>query len=377
MVKRVLFVARHLDAGGITTQMYNLATGLQQCGWKVAVASRGLAGDHERGPDWFEKAGIRHYAVRFPTAYKSVPHNAILTLQGIHDLRQTIKEFSPDLLHVHWRSTGLFARLTGIPFVITLHTERIPDSLRHRLLSVWGKHCIANSRQTARELIERFGLPKKAVSIIYYGLDDTHFRPPTTEERAQARRALDLPDDAFVANMVARLHPDKAQEVLVRAIASLKREDCAVHAVFAGTSTNRGLTEEKLQALARDEGVQTLVHLLGDSDSRTVYWASDLSVLSSRQEGFGLVTAEAQLCGLVPIRTLTAGAEDQIEDGKSGFIVPLDDPAVIAARIKQLMQNDALRADMSRCALESARNKFTSSRMIEAYISVYETVIGT
>ncbi len=377
MVKRVLFVARHLDAGGVTTQMYNLATGLQERGWKVAVASRGLAGDHERGPDWFEEAGIRHYNVRFPTSYKNLPHNAILTLEALYDLRQTVKEFTPDLLHVHWRSTGLFARLTGIPFITTLHTERIPDSWRHRLLSRWGKHCIANSRQTARDLVERFGLPEDAVSIIYYGLDDRYFKPPTPAERGQARRQLGLPDDAFVASMVARLHPDKAQDVLVRAIASLKREGCEVHAVFAGTSTNREMTEETLQSIAREEGVENLVHILGDSDSRIVYWASDLSVLSSRQEGFGLVSAEAQLCGLVPIRTLTAGAEDQIEDGKTGFVVPVDDPAAIVTRINQLMRDDALRVEMSRCAFESARNKFSSSRMVEAYISVYETVIGT
>jgi glycosyltransferase involved in cell wall biosynthesis len=119
-----------------------------------------------------------------------------------------------------------------------------------------------------------------------------------------------------------------------------------------------------------------MVLAVGYRESRDVLWASDLLVLPSRKEGFGLTVIEAMLCGIVPVRTPSGGAGDQIEDGKNGFIVPFDDPVALADCIVRLLVDEGLRAEAGQAALVSAREKFTIARMVTDTVKVYDMVSG-
>lgn len=92
-----------------------------------------------------------------------------------------------------------------------------------------------------------------------------------------------------------------------------------VVALLAGS----GSEADTIQRLAVKAGVSDLVRLLGYVDSQLVLWASDVSVLPSRQEGFALVVVETMMCGVMPIRTrrqhcppLPKGALLSVGDGK-------------------------------------------------------------
>jgi glycosyltransferase involved in cell wall biosynthesis len=98
--------------------------------------------------------------------------------------------------------------------------------------------------------------------------------------------------------------------------------------------------------------------------------------LPSLNESFGIVVIEAMLCGIVPVRTPTGGALDQIEDGHTGFIVPLDDDKSLANRLEQLFQDSDLRLRMSRGALAVARERFTATVMIRHTLEVYEETLA-
>lgn len=94
-------------------------------------------------------------------------------------------------------------------------------------------------------------------------------------------------------------------------------------------------------------------------------------MLPSQREAFANAIAETMLCGTVPVRTPAAGAEDQIEHGVNGYIVPLDDPEALAQRIGELMSNPERRAKMAARSVEVAREKFTLDAMVNQTLSVY------
>src|SRR5687768_13070272 len=170
---RVLFAVKHLSSGGVITHMMTLAEGLQAAGWTVAVCSRGRVGTHPRGPDWFEARGIPHFTVGFPRTGK-VADTLLHAPRALVQMAAAVRSFSPDLVHVHFRSVSPFARAIeatyGIPFVSTLHAGIRSDPLS-RIGSFWGTRAIAVSSDTCESLQRAFGIPSHKVRLVYNGAD--------------------------------------------------------------------------------------------------------------------------------------------------------------------------------------------------------------
>jgi glycosyltransferase involved in cell wall biosynthesis len=105
-------------------------------------------------------------------------------------------------------------------------------------------------------------------------------------------------------------------------------------------------------------------------DTTDVYAASDLFVLPSHLEGFGLVFIEAAFHGVPSIGTNVGGVPYAIEDGKTGMLVPVKDDAAFAASIKKLWDHAALRQQMGEAARARACSEFTEARMAERYAAI-------
>jgi glycosyltransferase involved in cell wall biosynthesis len=379
MKMRVLFLSRHLGPAGTTTHLAALARGLKQAGCSVAVASQQHSKYELEMVAWFETNGIRCYGINFPTPYRTWSDNASRLLSSGAELIRIVGEFEPDIVHVQWRSVSPYAQLLKlyrrIPFVTTLNIESIPCSRLYRLVSFWGNHAIAISQETHKDLLEKFRIPSRKLQIIHYGCDSEHLRPPSLVERNDARRSFGLSQNEYVASMVARISPEKRHEIAIRALASLRSKGKDLHLLIAGASFSHEVTPRSLTKLASDLGVSDLVHLLGHTDTRTVLWASDLTVLPSAYEGLPMAIIEAMLCGIVPIRTPAAGAGEQIEDGISGFLFPFEDHIALADRIDQLLSSPCLREKMAGAALRTAREKFSLQNMVDKTLRVYESVL--
>lgn len=351
--------------------MYALGTKLIERGYEVGLACGGKVGEHNHGPEWFSEAGIRTFYVPFPGR----KFNPAQTVQALKHFMRVVKEYHPDLIHVHWRATSPYAYLASrfykIPVVATLHLDGIPARGHYRFLSFWGDKVIAISSETREYLRNSFNVSEARLRVVFNGVDEKLFRPPATEERTWARRQFGVPEHEKVVSIVARLVPAKGHDVLLKAAGNLKRKGISFRLICAGTG---GLKDEIVKWI-QDLDLEENVILPGYVDSRTVLWASDLFVLPSRQEGFALAVVEAMLCGVVPIRTPSAGAYDQINDGVDGFIVPFEDHEAIAARIEQLLTDDDLRKTMADAAYEKACRLFTLQHMVENTMAVYEEVL--
>ena len=124
-------------------------------------------------------------------------------------------------------------------------------------------------------------------------------------------------------------------------------------------------------------GVEKFVHFFGNTDHETLkaaYNACDIFVLPSnyRSEAFGIVQLEAFAAGKPVISCdLPSGVPYVNHDGKTGIIVPPNNPAALAAAIKKLLSDDDLRERLGRQARERVEKEFTASQMAVKTLAIY------
>ena len=163
-----------------------------------------------------------------------------------------------------------------------------------------------------------------------------NFAPDLGGAAALPRATLGVPPDVPLILALGRLHPNKAFDLLIRALRVLP----GVHAVIAGEGPERAA----LQDLARTVGVTDRLHLLGwRTDTAALLATADLLVCPSRIEPRGNVVLEAWSAGRPVVAAAVAGPRELIAPDRDGLLVPLEDPAALAEAIRSL-RDDPIRA---------------------------------
>jgi glycosyltransferase involved in cell wall biosynthesis len=391
---RVLFVLGTLwGENGITSHLKTLSKQFIKRGFQVAIASdlpSNVEGAYDKAiqaVESFKSDGVTYFFMSFARG-SDIIRQPLKSFQTIQAFEQVIQSFKPDIIHCHSLSVVPYIHIARvrykIPFVSTCHVEPSPSSLKASLIrlanrifpSLFGEHFIAVSSELQSAFQESLGVSSKIIHLIFHGINDDYFHVPPDNERLNARETYNLSSTDKVVCLIGRLSPRKGHDILIKALSNLQKQGVVVTALFAG----QGYEDEELEIrrCALEFGVLDSIRFLGMTDSRQVLWASDIIVLPSRPktEAFGLVVAEAMLCGVIPIRTPAAGAFDQIDEGKNGFIVPFDDPDTLALRLNQILTNPDLQAQLAAAAVTKAQQKFTLANMAKSTIELYQEVIS-
>jgi rhamnosyl/mannosyltransferase len=204
--------------------------------------------------------------------------------------------------------------------------------------------------------------------IIPYGQDLSRFAP-TAERLAQADAVRTRFGGGPLLLFVGRLRHYKGVDVLIRAMQELPD----AQALIAGI----GPEEAGCRALAGELGLGERVHFLGepsDDELVTLYRAADLFVLPStnRAEMFGIVQVEAMASGLPVICTeLGTGTSFVNRHGETGLVVPPNDPAALAAAIRQILDHPELAGRMGQAGIDRAAAEFSVEVMVRRIIDFY------
>ena len=105
------------------------------------------------------------------------------------------------------------------------------------------------------------------------------------------------------------------------------------------------------------------------------YHAADVHVHAAKSDTFPNTVIEARACGTPTVATAVDGIPEQVEEGRTGFLVPAGDAAAMARRIVQLLVNDDLRAQMGVAAAETAARLFDLRVQVETYLDWYQQII--
>ena len=296
--------------------------------------------------------------------------------------RELLKSRSFDLINAHFAvPTGPgslpLARLAGIPHVLSIHGGDIFDPSKRT-----SPHRIPPLRSTVRELLRRShrvvaqSTDTRDKALHYYAVQreidviPLGIRPPP--DGTADRKAVGLPDDAFVAVTVGRLVRRKGLDALLRAVA---RPACdGVHLVVVGAGPER----EDLEELAGSLGLAGRVTFTGwVSEDRKweILRASNLYVSATLHEGFGLMFLEAMAVGIPVVTSNHGGHTDFLRDGRTGYLVQPGDEAALADAIAKLAGDSAAAAAMGEANRELFRSRYTIAHCAEAYEALFDEVL--
>ncbi len=221
------------------------------------------------------------------------------------------------------------------------------------------KHLIANSKLVKNEMIKRFEIPEKDISVIYPAVDETQFQVLSKEIRDNKREQLGVEEDEFLVGLITSGNFKKrGVDRFFNAINLLPKEIARkCHFVFVGKDT----LPAEFQSILDQSPYKNRVKLLPVIHHVEEYFnALDIFVLPARIEEFGRVVAEAMACGAPVITTNWVGASELLEGKSKNFIYSGENDHELAQLMQTLLSDADLRAEVSRQNAQSASAVFES-----------------
>ncbi len=318
---RIVHILNHVQeiGNGIINVAIDLACMQAKTGCDVAVISAG--GEYE---GLLAKYGVKHYRLE----QKRTPINII---KAAIAYRGIIKEFDPDIVHAHMMTGVVLARLLrygcNYALVSTVHNE----FQRSAIFMGWADRVIAVSQAVAVNM-ERRGISRDKLSVISNGILDN---PRTLPMRDYLPANLQHPAIATVAGMYKR----KGISELIAAFALIAVEFPAAHLYIVGDGPDRELFE----AQARATNFAERIHFEGFQRQPQRYLIStDIFVMPSYYESFGLAIAEAREAGCAIVASDVDGISQTLDGGKAGILVPPKDSDTLAATLSKLLADTNL-----------------------------------
>ena len=295
---------------------------------------------------------------------------------ALASIRELALNLRADVVHSHnFKSdvyTYLALRRSDVPLVATCHTWYDTDALVtfygriDRLVLRSFSRVVAVSDEVRQRLLKS-GVRHEKIRYVRNGIDLRPF------ENATASLINLKADKVPLVGLIGRLAWEKGVDVFVQAAAHALKEFPGVQFVIVGEGPDRAALERSIHELA----IGDRVSMLGRRDDMPAVYASlDVMVSASRQEGLPMAILEGMASGLPLVATPVGEVPTVVQDGRTGLLVPTDNPARLADAILQLVRDPARRAAMGTAARQLIRKEFSAERMTADYLRVYEEAIA-
>jgi phosphoheptose isomerase len=407
MKRRIAFISEHasplatlggVDSGGQNVYVGELAKHLLGLDYRVDIFTRW---DDRKLPQvisWVPGVRVIHIKagpVEILPKEKLLEHIPEFTVNMMDFIAN---ETSPYILiHANfWMSALVAADLKkkfNIPFVVTFHAlghvrrihqgadDKFPAEridIERRIVEE-ADHIIAECPQDREDLMSYYAAPAEKITIIPCGFSPHEFYPL---DRLLARMVLGIDPSECVILQLGRIVPRKGIDTVVKALAQVRKTSMPVRLIVVGGETNSNHAPDteilRLQRLAHEEGVTESVLFTGRQNRdmlKYYYSAADIFITTPWYEPFGITPLEAMACGTPVIGSNVGGLKYSIEHGKTGYLVPPNDPDALAQRIRELFNDPALLQKMKRNAIRRVNSLFTWSRVSDMVASLYERVL--
>lgn len=302
--------------------------------------------------------------------------NKLIELVTEHDLELIHSHYAIPHAHGAWMAHEvLLERGLDVKLACTLHgtditlVGRRPAYFEITRFAITKQDALtAPSAWLAQEMQKHFGVCASRCQVIPNFVDLDRFRP----DPEPASRAWLAPAGERVITHASNYRPVKRVGDVIRAFAILRQRMPAVLAL-AGDGPELPMAEQ----LARDLGVRDHLRLLGNHERiEELFQASDLFLLPSDAESFGLAALEAQACGCPVIGYEAGGLPEVVQDGQSGILCPIGSDACLGTLAADLLEDEPRYQAMRKAARTSAE-RFHPDPIIGAYEDALRTLINS
>lgn len=321
---------------------------------------------------FYHEVEVNQYAV-----FKYPPYDLTLASK----MAEVAKREKLDLLHVHYAVPhavcGVLAKqMVGehLKVVTTLHGTDITvlgyDPSLSQIIEFGiekSDYVTAVSRDLIRQTRELLEI-NKPIEPVYNFVDEEVYKPIANQE---LKEDLGILPNEKVLIHISNFRPVKRVPDVIKAFAKIQ-EEVPSKLLLIGDGPELTIVERMIDQMKLNDQVKVLGKQESVADLLSI---SDLALLLSSKESFGLILLEAMSCGVPAIGTRIGGIPEVIEDGVSGYTAEVGDVEDIAQKAVRILKDDALHRDFSNNALHIARTKFHSSNILEQYEDIYYQVL--
>jgi glycosyltransferase involved in cell wall biosynthesis len=325
----------------------------------VAALARSLDPDRYRLRAWFldEPGPLVQMLTEAGVPARPVIFRGGADLAGAARFAHALSADRPNLVHLHVGGRSRLWLLRGLSSgkrLAHVHTDRTEDGapLPLKMLARSAHAVVATSEAVATAV-------PGAATVVYPGVDVLH---------SVASRPV-----RPCIGSVGRLEPVKGLSFLLEAAAALRGRIPDLRVELAGSGT----CEPRLRSLAAQLGIADSVDFLG--------WREDIGSLHGRwqvfaqpsiHEGFGLAALEAMAAGRPVVAAAVGGLPELVEDGRTGFLVPVGAVDALADRLGRLLNDEALRTRMGEAGRQRAQDGFSVAEMAAKTTRVYDRLLA-
>jgi glycosyltransferase involved in cell wall biosynthesis len=305
-------------------------------------------------------------------------------------LLSLMRRETPDVIHTHTAKAGTLGRLAAAMFNAVRPRSRrcaiVHTFHGHVLSGYFGRtgnavvraierglarltdRIITISPAQRHDIVHRFRVASEhQTSVIPLGLAlDPLLRLASDAPNARAQLGIDEHD--FVVGFVGRFVPIKDVPTLIRAFARALLQRPDMHLLLAGDGPLRKALERQVEA----SGADGRVRFLGWTEDLPGFYATvDVVALTSLNEGTPVALIEAMAASRAVVATSVGGVPDVVEHGRTGLLVPPEDPAAVAEALIRLAADEDGRRVMGASARLAIADRFSTERLVDALERLY------
>lgn len=307
-------------------------------------------------------------------------------------LKQIIRDFQPDIVHTHASKAGALGRKAAfsckVPIVVhTFHGHvfhsyfgKIKTTIFktiERSLARKSDAIIAISDIQKNELTDIHRICKKEkVEVVPLGFDLQPFHDKRITERENTREKFCIADDEVAVAIVGRLAPIKNHDYFLDVIDTIfSKTTKKIRCFIVGDGSEREHIESRVETINAKTKTSSIEMTSWISDIGTFNAGMDVICLTSKNEGTPVSLIEAQAAGIPIVTTEVGGVRDIVQDGKTGFVIPVDNQDLFIERLLELVENEKKREKMSQNGWVYVQEKFHYKTLAKNMDQLYRKLI--
>jgi glycosyltransferase involved in cell wall biosynthesis len=387
---RVLRIITRLNIGGPSIQAIALSDRLAVRGFDTLL----VHGQLDRGEGDMRyllppSVSVRHLAAL--TRPLAPAHDALALVQLVDILR----DLRPHIVHTHMAKAGTLGRVAAAIYNRTagrdgparvVHTyhghvlegyfgdtkTRVFLGVERALAHVTDR-IVAISPRIRTELLDEYAIGRSdQYRVVPLGFDLDRLAAIDDAARARARTALNVPGSCAVVTTVGRLTAIKHQRLFLEAAQRIAQTNPSVIFLVVGDGDLRG----ELEAAASAFGIADRVRFLGwRRDLETIYGATDVFLLTSRNEGTPVALIESMAAGCAGVSTNVGGVADVVDSESVGLLAPDGDAAALAGKVTALLRDADRRGRLGAAGRTLVVARYGLDRLVGDIDSLYRELV--
>ena len=356
---KILMMMKDAERGGVASCVASLAEGLKKYKNVETVI---VSSDGDSIGTMLKEVLIIDFASK----------NPLHVIKNYKNIKKIINEEKIDIIHAQNRVPAFYAALycffhRRVKYIWSNHLVPIPSDFIHRALTFYGECAVAEGIDGENMLINNFHINPDKVATVNLGVDFDKFKKLTLVEQLQLKDKYKISYDDKVILLYGRLSPVKGHDFLLDAIK--KFSDKKFKLIFPGENHDY---KKYLMKRAEELGIFNKIICPGYINSSEWLSISDLMVLPSKQEGFGIVNVESFVMGVPVIRTTTAGYKDMAD---LCFGIDYGDVDSLEKLLYRFFQSDQAFEEKKKYAKENCY-RFSLEAYTNGYYKIYKKIIN-